>query len=78
VPSLDGLHTERIKLAGEIPSAANPPSGCVFHTRCPRRLPTGECETAEPPLAEVAPGHHLSCHIPIDQLRILQRAGTPT
>jgi peptide/nickel transport system ATP-binding protein len=78
VPSLDGLHTERIRLAGEIPSAASPPSGCVFHTRCPRRLPTGECETIEPPLAEVAPGHYMSCHIPIDELRILQRAGTPT
>jgi peptide/nickel transport system ATP-binding protein len=78
VPSLDGLHTERIRLAGEIPSAANPPSGCVFHTRCPRRLPTGECETVEPPLAEVALGHQMSCHIPIDQLRILQRAETPT
>jgi peptide/nickel transport system ATP-binding protein len=78
VPSLDGQRAERIKLEGEIPSAANPPSGCVFHTRCPRRLPTGDCETAEPPLAEVAPGHQMSCHIPIDQLRILQRAETPT
>ncbi|MBV8927534.1 MAG: hypothetical protein JO152_00235, partial [Mycobacteriaceae bacterium] len=56
----------------EIPSAADPPSGCVFHTRCPRRLPTGICETSEPPLAEVAPGHLMSCHIPIDQLTILQ------
>ena len=76
VPSLDGQRSERIKLEGEIPSAANPPGGCVFHTRCPRRLPTGECETTEPPLAEVAPGHQMSCHIPIDQLRILQRAET--
>jgi len=76
VPSLDGQRTERIKLEGEIPSAASPPTGCVFHTRCPRRLPTGVCETTEPPLAEVAPGHLMSCHIPIDQLRILQRAET--
>jgi peptide/nickel transport system ATP-binding protein len=76
VPSLDGQRAERIKLEGEIPSAANPPGGCVFHTRCPRRLPTGECETTEPPLAEVGPGHQMSCHIPIDQLRILQRAET--
>jgi peptide/nickel transport system ATP-binding protein len=75
VPSIDGQHPTRIQLVGEIPSAASPPSGCVFHTRCPRRLPTGECETTEPPLAEVAPGHHMSCHIPLDQLRILQRAG---
>jgi peptide/nickel transport system ATP-binding protein len=72
VPSLDGQRSERIKLAGEIPSAANPPSGCVFHTRCPRRLPTGVCESIEPPLTEVEPGHLISCHIPVDQLRELQ------
>jgi peptide/nickel transport system ATP-binding protein len=72
VPSLDGQRRERIKLAGEIPSAANPPSGCVFHTRCPRRLPTGICESTKPPLAEAEAGHLISCHIPIDQLRLLQ------
>jgi len=75
VPSLDGLRTERIRLTGEIPSAASPPSGCVFHTRCPRRLPTGICESDEPPLLEVAPGHLMSCHIPIDELRTLQGNG---
>jgi peptide/nickel transport system ATP-binding protein len=75
VPSLDGQVPDRIRLQGEIPSAANPPSGCVFHTRCPRRLPTGECESTEPPLREVAPGHLMSCHIPIDQLTVLQRVG---
>ncbi|HEX9033556.1 MAG TPA: ABC transporter ATP-binding protein [Streptosporangiaceae bacterium] len=69
VPTLDGQRTERIRLEGEIPSAASPPSGCVFHTRCPRRLDTGECEAIEPPLAEVEPGHLMSCHIPIDDLR---------
>jgi peptide/nickel transport system ATP-binding protein len=75
VPSLDGQRTERIKLTGEIPSAANPPSGCVFHTRCPRRLTTGVCETVEPPLDEVEPGHFISCHIPFDELRQLQLPG---
>jgi len=73
VPSIDGQRADRIRLHGEIPSAADPPSGCVFHTRCPRRLSSGICETTEPPLAEVAPGHLMSCHIPIDQLTILQR-----
>jgi peptide/nickel transport system ATP-binding protein len=72
VPSLDGQRTERIRLTGEIPSPVNPPTGCVFHTRCPRRLPTGICESTEPPLAEAEPGHFLSCHIPIDQLTVLQ------
>ena len=75
VPSLDGQRPDRIRLQGEIPSAADPPSGCVFHTRCPRRLATGECESTEPPLREVAPGHLMSCHIPIDQLTVLQRIG---
>ena len=75
VPSLDGLHSSRIRLEGEIPSAANPPSGCVFHTRCPRKLASGVCETTEPPLAEVAPGHLMSCHIPIDELQTLQSTG---
>ena len=45
VPSLDGTRRERIRLEGEIPSAADPPSGCVFHTRCPRRLANGLCES---------------------------------
>ena len=58
---------ERIRLEGEIPSAANPPSGCVFHTRCPRFL--GDiCENTEPPLAEAEPGHAIRCHIPIEEL----------
>jgi len=72
VPSIDGQRGERIRLAGEIPSAANPPGGCVFHTRCPRRLSTGECESTEPPLAEAEPGHFMRCHIPIEQLHVLQ------
>ncbi len=71
VPKLDGEEGLRIRLEGEIPSAADPPSGCVFHTRCPRKV--GEiCETEEPPLAEVEPGHMMRCHIPIDELRRLQ------
>ncbi len=63
VPSLDGQRRERIKLSGEIPSPAHPPSGCVFHTRCPRRLPSGVCESTEPPLVEVEPGHMMSWNV---------------
>jgi len=74
VPSLDGERPDRIKLTGEIPSAANPPSGCVFHTRCPRKLATGECESTEPPLHEDEPGHQIRCHIPLAELRELQRS----
>jgi len=76
VPSLDGMSRERIILTGEIPSPAHPPSGCVFHPRCPRRLPSGICESTEPPLAEVEPGHLMSCHIPADELRRMQQGET--
>jgi len=72
VPSLDGGRPSRIRLTGEIPSAADPPSGCVFHTRCPRRLSTGLCESTEPPLLEDEPGHLIRCHIPLSELRTLQ------
>ena len=72
VPAIEDDGRTRIKLEGEIPSAASPPSGCVFHTRCPRKL-GAICETEEPPLAEEEPGHLLRCHIPIEELRALQR-----
>ncbi|MDR2984822.1 MAG: ABC transporter ATP-binding protein [Nocardiopsaceae bacterium] len=72
VPSLEGASAERIILKGEIPSPAHPPSGCVFHTRCPRRLASGICESTEPPLTEAEPGHFMRCHIPPDELRALQ------
>ncbi|HWM13050.1 MAG TPA: ABC transporter ATP-binding protein [Gaiellaceae bacterium] len=71
VPTLEGEERPRIRLAGEIPSAADPPSGCVFHTRCPRKL-GAICEQEEPPLAEVERGHFLRCHISLDELRSLQ------
>ena len=71
VPTVEGEERARIRLEGEIPSAADPPSGCVFHTRCPRYL-GAICEEQEPPLAEVAPGRFIRCHIPLDELRQLQ------
>ena len=71
VPNVDGEERTRIRLGGEVPSPANPPSGCVFHTRCPRVIP-GLCEVTEPPLAEVEPGHFMKCHIPLEELRRLQ------
>ncbi|HJR95709.1 MAG TPA: ABC transporter ATP-binding protein [Gaiellaceae bacterium] len=71
VPTIDGGGRDRIRLAGDIPSAASPPSGCVFHTRCPRKV-GAICEQEEPPLVEVEAEHHMRCHIPIDELRRLQ------
>ena len=58
----------RTRLAGEIPSAIHVPHGCVFHTRCPRKLGR-VCETEEPPLHLGAePGHRIRCHIPASEL----------
>ena len=71
IPSVDGEEKVRIRLDGEIPSPANPPSGCVFHPRCPRAI-AGVCEVTEPELREVEPGHAIRCHIPVEQLIELQ------
>ena len=54
---------ERIVLGGEPPSAVDPPSGCVFHPRCPRA--TAVCQTVIPPLMEYANGHLAACHHPL-------------
>jgi peptide/nickel transport system ATP-binding protein len=52
---------ERILLAGDLPSPANPPSGCRFHTRCPWRQ-AEKCDTERPVLREIVPGHKVACH----------------
>jgi peptide/nickel transport system ATP-binding protein len=71
VPSVDGITRARIKLSGEIPSPANPPTGCVFHPRCPRAI-EGLCETQAPPLVDAGGGHKIRCHISPVELRQLQ------
>jgi len=57
-----------IHLEGPVPSALNPPQGCRFHTRCPRKV--GRiCEEEEPPVQVAGGGHTIACHIPLDELR---------
>ena len=60
-----------IRLAGEPPSPLAPPSGCVFHTRCPRKL-GAVCETEEPALEE-AEGNSIRCHIPRRDLTLVNQ-----
>ncbi|MEX3895419.1 ABC transporter ATP-binding protein [Paraburkholderia sp. BR10954] len=96
VPTLpgDGASGEehrrtRIHLTGELPGPGAMPSGCVFHTRCPRKL-GAICEQQDPPFldasgaADSPSAHRIRCHIPVATLRELQCeqrddiAGNPT
>ena len=52
---------ESILLAGDLPSPANPPAACRFHTRCPFIQPT-RCRDEVPPLRKLATGHEVACH----------------
>jgi oligopeptide/dipeptide ABC transporter ATP-binding protein len=62
VPAPDpGVKRERILLAGDVPSPANPPSGCVFHPRCQHPARDASCAVIIPPLEEKAPGHFAAC-----------------
>ena len=53
---------ERIILSGDLPSPSNPPTGCVFNTRCPKK--TDLCSQTVPELRELTPGHFVACHYP--------------
>jgi oligopeptide transport system ATP-binding protein len=60
VPDPDPARRQRrIVLEGDVPSPANPPSGCVFRTRC--RYAKPECGEAVPPLRQVGPDHYKAC-----------------
>jgi len=52
---------DRIILKGDVPSPANPPSGCVFHPRCHHPAKDAACAKIVPPLEEKAPGHFAAC-----------------
>jgi oligopeptide/dipeptide ABC transporter ATP-binding protein len=56
-----GSSRERIVLTGDVPSPADPPSGCVFHPRCHHPARDAACTRIVPPLEEKAPGHFVAC-----------------
>lgn len=53
--------TEKVKLTGDLPSPANPPSGCTFRTRCP--LAHDRCAAERPEMTEIEDGHFAACHL---------------
>jgi peptide/nickel transport system ATP-binding protein len=75
IPDPD-VRRKQIRMEGTVPSALDPPSGCPFHTRCPRRelLPDGGkvCETEIPPWRETKDGHRIFCHHTLEMLAGLE------
>ncbi|MEP0942613.1 MAG: oligopeptide/dipeptide ABC transporter ATP-binding protein, partial [Rhizobiaceae bacterium] len=66
IPIADtSVEKQHIVLDGDIPSALNPPSGCPFQTRCPRKAEVGGtlCETEMPPARKLGDGHEVKCHL---------------
>jgi peptide/nickel transport system ATP-binding protein len=72
IPVADpNIKQQRIRLEGSVPSAMEIPSGCPFHTRCPRNR--GDiCKTQIPPWQEGENGHGIWCHIPMGELKQIQ------
>ncbi len=72
VPIADTRVSKRqIVLEGTLPSAVDPPRGCPFHTRCPRKV-GALCEDQAPPKQDAGDGHTIACHIPLDELRAVE------
>ncbi len=67
VPSINGSHRERVKVTSGISGDMKPTDGCVFHTRCPRKL-GAICENVTPGLVSLSDSHVVRCHIPPDLL----------
>jgi len=62
VPSPDpGARRRSVPLGGDIPSPANPPTGCAFHPRCPQAM--ARCAVEAPPPVMLAGGHSVACHL---------------
>jgi peptide/nickel transport system ATP-binding protein len=65
---------ERIILTGDLPSPSNPPSGCVFRTRCFKAQ--ARCESEVPELREISTGHRVACHYPMDTKGVTSASGS--
>lgn len=80
IPSLDpDQPRDRVMVSGEPPSPLNPPSGCRYRTRCPRAQQ--RCADERPLLRELAPGHEVACHFPVEAPATVaagSAAATPT
>lgn len=62
IPEADPtIKKERILLKGDVPSPINPPSGCRFHTRCPKAMDI--CKTKDPEFVDTGDGHFVACHL---------------
>ena len=69
VPIADpDISKREIVLEGNLPSVLDPPVGCPFETRCPRKIGS-ICEQERPPVQSVTEDHQIACHIPLDDLR---------
>ncbi len=75
VPDPDVKSTP-IRLEGTVPSADRRPSGCPFHTRCPRLIGP-ICKEESPPWQDAGNGHHIYCHIPLEELQAEQASLRP-
>ncbi len=67
------LRRKRQLLAGDVPSPADPPAACRFHTRCPKAQDL--CRTEEPPLEEKGNGSIAACHFPLSAKEVSERLG---
>jgi peptide/nickel transport system ATP-binding protein/oligopeptide transport system ATP-binding protein len=76
VPVADpaGGHRERQLLSGDVPSPANPPQACRFHTRCPKA--EDRCSQHEPPLADKGGGTLAACHFPLSEEEVQRQLPT--
>ncbi len=72
IPIADtGVVKKRIVLSGELPSPIDPPTGCPFQTRCPRKI-GAICETEMPPLRDLEGGHKILCHLELHELQAME------